>query len=138
MKITNTYVLLFLCLFSSLGGSDKATAIRSSEYLERRIRISDGIDHNEAEILASAYFMEFIGLCGGIGFLKETEAEWEYIILYGYAATKLEHPIVVSKDGRYVAYREGPKLVHQDGQWLYPEKEHSLHELDSILDEFGN
>lgn len=51
------------------------------------IRLSDGVDAREAEMLIHAYFFRYEGGCGGSGPVVRDGADWTAEIRVGYAGT---------------------------------------------------
>ena len=103
-----------ICVFALF----RHKSLEEDEFL-RSVDPLDGIRKEEAEILASAYFREFYGLCGATILENETEDCWYFTILFGYAAEELKNPLIVRKDGSNIGASYAPAVFYSNGSWKY-------------------
>jgi hypothetical protein len=80
-----------------------------------RIDPRKGIGACEANVLASAYFFAYIGLCGGTSFPKDHGYCWVAVTAVGYGGAP-GPPVVVKRTG--VTYSPGNPIVQDPKVYL--------------------
>ena len=82
------------------------------------VNVADGVDPEEAQRIASRYFDEFHGSCGGMSLSEETSRAWHFRAVVGFDATPLPD-IVVLKDGSRISQKGSPIATYSMGVWRY-------------------
>lgn len=112
---------LLLLVVVLAGGCQSRTAqvIHDAEPFEvSGVNLVDGVDRDEALRLASRYFEEFHGSCGGVTISKETSDAWYFQTVVGFAATPGEE-IIVLKNGSKLSQKGSPDVIYSHGVWSY-------------------
>lgn len=85
----------------------------SREHLRKylvNVDVSDRIDANEAEAIATAYFLGFVSACGGPDRPKLVDGDWVVPVVVGYAGNLSPSPIRINAKSGAVSYSEGPSF----------------------------
>ncbi len=89
-------------MFSILGASAVATERETPASLLAGVNTSDGINKSEAEKIAAAYFMRYIG-CGSFLGISEVKDAWVVEGLYGRAAEPIKGFLINKRSGAIVS-----------------------------------
>jgi hypothetical protein len=104
-------VFLFIsaCDPSSKNSAKKFDPDRFIKEAYSKVTIADGIDEDEAQLLASAYFTTHIGGCGATTTIVDQGDKWEIKTVFGYAGTAYES-IYVQKSTGIITCKKGPTI----------------------------
>jgi hypothetical protein len=81
------------------------------------IRVDDGIDAHEAEIISQSYFWRFAGTgCGGVAPPKETGDNWIAQVYIGYGEGPAGNIIIEKHTGK-VSWEGGPTVDEPRNMW---------------------
>jgi hypothetical protein len=89
--------------------SDRAQQDRMGRYLGS-INADDGIDADEAQGIASAYFLTFISACGGPDHPVMVNGEWSVPLAEGFAGRSLPNSIRIDPKSGAIRYLDGPSF----------------------------
>jgi hypothetical protein len=122
MKQSNLLTLVFGTLFWSGCVTEQAQHHDWPEMLRTelaKVHVQDGIDGEEANVLAKLYFWRVFGVCGNTSPDGMIEQNWRFHTNVGVAAIPCA-PILVSKTDGKIVCADGPtvtdlqKLVEPD------------------------
>ena len=75
-----------------------------------QVDAGNGIDLDESQSIASAYFDAFISGCGGPDHGKLVDNEWVIPVSEGFAGRPLESPIRIDANSGAISYADGPSF----------------------------
>ncbi|KQZ45027.1 hypothetical protein [Duganella sp. Root1480D1] len=98
------------CLLFALATVDASTSRHHLEELLADVNVSDGISEREADGIAWAYFLGYVGACGGPDHGKLVDGEWVMPVSFGYAGRPMDSPIRINAKTGAVSQAGGPSF----------------------------
>jgi hypothetical protein len=87
------------------------------------ININDGVDRQEATILAQQYFVNYVSGCGAVGEPIDKGDYWEFYPVIGYAARKMDNQMHVDKKSGAISFKDYPTLSDSRNMLLDKQRE---------------
>jgi len=97
---------------------DEADTRHGFEHLLADVDVGDGISKSEAENIASAYFLGFVGACGGTDEGHLVNGEWTMQATFGYAGREMA-PIKVNAQTGAIAQLQNSSFRNYSSFRLY-------------------
>lgn len=111
--------LALLCgLLFGIVTVDEADTRHHFEHLLADVGAGDGINKSEAENIASAYFLGFVGACGGTDEGHLVNGEWVIPATFGYAGREMA-PIKVDAQTGAIAQLQNSSFRNYSSFRLY-------------------
>lgn len=82
----------------------------------REVVVEDGINAQEADIIAQSYFSRFGWGCGAVGEVVESDTSWVAKTFFGFGAEPRE-PIRIDKRTGRVTWSHGPTIKNPKSIW---------------------
>jgi hypothetical protein len=82
----------------------------------REVVVEDGINAQEADIIAQSYFVRFGWGCGAAATVVESDTAWVAKTYFGFAADPRE-PIRIDKRTGRVTWSQGPTIENPKSIW---------------------
>ncbi|MHC5082930.1 MAG: hypothetical protein ACYTET_03195 [Planctomycetota bacterium] len=103
------YLLYIIIICLLLAGCNSTQEFN----LPSDVNFEDGINKNEAEILANAYFMHYVNGCGGAYPAINEGQRWRVETFVGYGGQP-SYPIYIEKETRVIHSKMGPTVEIAD------------------------
>jgi hypothetical protein len=112
--------LLIYCLFIAACSKPEPREYLSDSDLKQRLAaivIKDGIDRDEAAIIAESYHRHIIRLEGAIGDISLQKPFWVAVIHFGFTGEPLKNPLKIDKRSGKVSWDDGPTIDDPKTIW---------------------
>ena len=115
MEMKNIVIIAIICFFFILGCVTSSPTIKidptnlkkTMNEAYSKVTIDDGIDKDEANTLASTYFLMYISGCGGVTEIIDQNNKWEVKTVFGYAAIPFDSIFIEKATGEITCVK-GP------------------------------
>ncbi len=112
--------ILIILILPSVTFSDQSTIEKQNRDRTEKmqtVKIEDGINNEEAEILCSEYFWRYISGCGYAGKPIDEGDNWSSIACFGIAGTPLEYKIKINKNTGTISMKGYPTIAKPLKEW---------------------
>lgn len=134
-KIVTIFACTAAVLCCTLFAATTIEAADSRHHLEAfvaDVNVDDGISEREADGIAWAYFLGFVGACGGPDRGTLVDGEWVIPVSFGYAGKPMDSPIRINVKTGAVSQAGAPSFRSYRGfrfslLWGIPIRKLSYH-----------
>ena len=116
MKITLLLLSTLGCLWCGCATDTYGDASWKLRRQMREVVVEDGINAQEADIIAQSYFVRFGWGCGAAAPVAESDTAWVAKTYFGYGADPRE-PIRIDKLSGRVTWSHGPTIKKPKSIW---------------------
>ncbi|HSI14522.1 MAG TPA: hypothetical protein VK961_20900 [Chthoniobacter sp.] len=113
MRIVAAIILLFVACACSTPQTARNDSYTKTQQEAARVIATDGIDRNEAQVLATAYFHRFISGCGYVGTPERHGSYWVAQVFFGFAGTPHGYIRVDARTGA-ISRQDSPTAFPKD------------------------